>query len=406
MNHQTSIQNAVSFPEFVSLIAMMSALVALAIDAMLPALPNIGTSLALKNPNDAQLVIAFLFMGMTVGPVIFGPLSDSIGRKPAIYLGLLLFLGGTLICLFSSNFEQMLAGRLLQGIGASGPRIVSMAMVRDLFKGAQMARVMSFVTAVFILVPAIAPSVGQAILQFTTWRGIFVFFFILGIIILFWFCIRQQETLSKEKRSHFHLKPLTLSIKTVISTRSTLGYTIAMGCMFSGFLGYLYSSQQIFQDIYLVGDKFPLYFALLALGFGAASLANAKLVIKHGMIKLSLIAIRILVFSSVGFFIICLLTHGTPPFLVFMSYAMIAFVSVSIVFGNLNALSMEPLGKVAGMAAAVISATSTLISMPLGLIVGQSFNMTVYPLSVGFLVFGTFAWFFIRWAAKDSITNH
>ncbi|WP_163835913.1 multidrug effflux MFS transporter [Spartinivicinus ruber] len=405
MNQNFSSKNSTSFSEFISLVAMMSALVALAIDAMLPALPDIRTSLTLTNDNDAQLVIAFLFIGMAIGPIIFGPLSDSIGRKPTILLGLVCFLAGSLICLFSYSFEQMLAGRVLQGLGAAGPRTVSMAMVRDLFTGAEMARVMSFVTAVFILVPAIAPSVGQAILQFTSWHGIFVFFLVLGFIVLIWFSWRQDETLPVNKRSQFHVTTIIKSVKIVLTNKITLGYTIAMGCMFGGFLGYLYSSQQIFQDIYLTGDKFPLYFALLALGFGAASLVNARLVIKYGMIKLSLIAIKVLVFSSSCFLIVCVTTDGVPPFLMFMTYAMIGFIAVAIVFGNLNALAMGPMGAIAGIAAAVISAISTLISMPLGLMVGQSFNMTVIPLATGFTLFGSAAWFFMIWTKKETKQN-
>ncbi|MCX4026442.1 multidrug effflux MFS transporter [Endozoicomonas sp. SM1973] len=405
MNSKFSTQSPISFPEFVTLVAMMSALVALAIDAILPALPDIRTSLALTNDNDAQLVIAFLFIGMAIGPIIFGPLSDSIGRKPAIVLGLLCFLAGTLICWLSHSFEQMLAGRILQGLGAAGPRTVSMAMVRDLFEGTDMARVISFVTAVFILVPALAPSVGQAILQFTSWHGIFVFFLVLGLIILVWFSMRQRETLPQEKRSRFHIETIIQSVKTVVATKTTLCYTVAIGCLFGGFLGYLYSSQQIFQDIYLTGDKFPLYFALLALAFGASSLANAQLVIKYGMEKLSLIAVQLLVFCSVVFFIICLLSDGAPPFFIFMIYATIGFVSIALAFGNLNALAMEPMGRIAGIAAAIISAISTLISLPLGLIVGQSFNMTVIPLTIGFTLFGSLAWFFIIFSQRGSKQN-
>lgn len=400
MNQDFNNKSSMSFAEFVGIVALMSALVALVIDAMLPALPNIAESLNLENPNDAQLVIAFLFIGMALGPLFFGPLSDTIGRRRAVFWGLSVFIVGTLICLFATNFELMLVGRVIQGLGASGPRIVSMAMVRDMFSGTQMARVMSFITAVFILVPAVAPSIGQAILLFTDWRGIFIFFLILGVITFIWAAIRQEETLPLENRSSFQVGPLLRSAKIVVTTKSTLGYTIAIGFIFGGFLGYLYSSQQIFQDIYLTGNKFPLYFSFLALGFGGASLLNAKLVVNYGMQKLSLVAIAIQVLSSIGFLVLCLFTDGVPSFFAFMVFAMIAFVSTSIVFGNLNALSMEPMGKIAGMAAAVIAALSTFISMPLGLVVGQNFNMTLYPMAIGFIVFGLLTWVSIVWAGK------
>jgi MFS transporter, DHA1 family, multidrug resistance protein len=386
------------FPEFVTLVALMSALVALAIDAILPALAVIGADLQVKDPNDAQLVVAVLFIGMAVGPLIFGPLSDTIGRRNSIFLGMSLFIVASVVGLFAQSFEVMLIARLFQGIGASGPRIVSMAMVRDRFEGEEMARVLSFVTAIFIVVPAIAPSIGQAVILLSHWRGIFVLFIVLSLITTLWFGFRQKETLAIENRQPYQVNKLWQSAKSVLSNRIVLAYTVAIGFVFGGFLGYLSSAQQIFQDVYGTGDKFPLYFAGLAIGFGVASLINAKVVKRFGMWPLALSGAILLIGVSIAFLVLCYVFAGIPPFLFFMLYALLVFMCVAIVFGNLNAMAMQPLGKIAGLGASVISALSTLISLPLGILVGQNFNGTLWPLTLGFLAFGCAALIAMLWA--------
>lgn len=392
MNTMSVTYRGPSLGEFIALVASMTALVALSIDAMLPALPAIGKDLGVRNANDAQLVISFIFIGMSVGPLFFGPLSDSIGRKKAIYLGLILFVIGSVVGWIANSFEQMLVGRVIQGIGVAGPRIVAMAMVRDRFKGNEMARVMSFVTAVFIIVPAIAPSVGQAVLKFSSWREIFLLFIVISIIIWVWLAMRQPETLLPENKHEFNLPSIFSSCKIVFSNKKSMYFTVATGLTFGSFLGYLNSSQQIFQGIYGVGELFPVYFAVLALGFGASSLINARLVMKFGMHQLANTAIKALIFVSLIFFVLCLVSSGVPHFLAFMTYAMLAFMFVAITFGNLNAMAMEPLGKVAGIGAAFVSATSTIIALPIGISIGQNFDSTLTPVALGFTLCSTLAW--------------
>lgn len=192
---QSARADALRTVEFVPLVALLMSLVALAIDAMLPALPMIGRDLGVQRPNDVQFVITSLFLGLALGQVLFGPLSDRIGRKPAIYAGLTLFMAGCVVSIFASSFEAMIAGRVLQGVGAAGPRIVTMALVRDQFSGRQMARLMSFVMAVFILVPALAPLLGQGILLLGSWRTIFTTFFAVAAVAFAWITLRQPETL-------------------------------------------------------------------------------------------------------------------------------------------------------------------------------------------------------------------
>lgn len=397
----TTYSPSVGLKEFIALVASMTALVALSIDAMLPALPSIALDLDLPEKNDAQLVIAFIFIGMAIGPVWFGPLSDSIGRKKAIYIGFVLFAIGSLMAWYSQTFEWLLAGRVIQGLGVSGPRIVAMAMVRDCFKGNEMARVMSFVTAVFIIVPALAPSIGHLVVEVSSWRHIFLLFLVVTLVIWGWLSIRQKETLDPELERPFRLSVVIESGLAVLSIKKTRYFTIATGLVFGCFMGYLNSSQQLFQDIYGVGDKFPFYFAILALGFGGSSLLNAKLVMRFGMHFLAQRAVLILMLLSYVFLALSLFYQGVPPFMSFLAFAMFSFMFVAITFGNLNAMAMEPVGHVAGMGAAFISTVSTLIALPIGIYVGQAFDQTILPVIIGFALCSTLAWLIIFYADRN-----
>ena len=236
------------FAEFISLTAVMMSLVALSVDTMLPALSEIGRDLGVIDNNSSQLIISLFFLGMASGQLLYGPVSDSTGRKSAIYLGYGLFIAGCLLSLFAITLNVMLAGRFLQGFGTAAPRIVAMAIVRDRYEGSAMARVMSFVMTVFIIVPIIAPALGQVMLFLAGWRAIFALFLILALLSLVWFFIRQPETLSKEKRVPFSFTRIRSTVMIIFGNRSAMGYTVTAGLVFGFFLGYLNSAQQIFQE--------------------------------------------------------------------------------------------------------------------------------------------------------------
>ena len=391
-------KSALGTAEFVALIGLLMSLVALAIDAMLPALPAIGRDLGTAHPNDAQLVIMSLFIGLGFGQLLFGPLSDSIGRKPAIHAGLVLFMAGSFVCIFAPTFEIMIAGRVLQGVGVAGPRIVSIALVRDQYEGRLMARLMSFAMAVFILVPTIAPALGQGLLILGGWHAIFVTFLVISVIVFAWFALRQPETLPVARRRPFSPRAIGQAVGEILRIRPALGYTLATGFVFAPFVAYLGSAQQIFQDAYGTGALFPLYFGVLALSFGAGSLVNSRLVMKYGMRRLSkasaaFIAVISLIASTAVF-----AYDGLPPFWFFMAYLLTVFVSVSLLFGNLNALAMQPLGHIAGVGAAIIASVSTFVSVPLGALVGQQFDGTLYALIGAFAVSGAATLAAMRWA--------
>jgi len=390
------------FAEFVVLMALIISMVALSIDGMLPALPEIAAELAFERPNDSQFIISMLFVGMGFGQILFGPLSDSIGRKPAINIGFLVFIIGCLVSIFARDFNDMMLGRLLQGLGAAGPRVVATALVRDCYEGREMARVMSLVMTIFILVPVIAPAIGQLILTFSGWQSIFILFLILAIITLTWFSLRQPETLPEDKRIRFSMAQLTSDINTIISIPAVIGYTITMGIIFGAFIGYLSSSQQIFQQQYALGNQFPLYFGILATSIGLASLLNSQLVMRFGMRRLSHTAMISIAILSTAFMLIAYHYQGHPPLSLLMAYLLGVFFFMGILFGNLNALAMEPLGHVAGLGAAVVGSISTLISVVLGVLVSGAYNGTVLPLVMGFSVLSIACLIAIYWTEKTT----
>ena len=391
--------------EFVALTALLSSLMALAIDAMLPALPQIGHDLAVADANAPQWGIATLFIGMMFGQVLFGPLSDSAGRKPLIYWGLGLFMVGSLVSMFAQSFTLMLLGRLLQGIGVAAPRVITMALVRDCYSGRAMAQIMSFSMMVFIMVPTIAPSLGQAILWVADWRAIFLSFILLSGVVLLWFGLRMPETLPVGKRRPFSAAGQWQATKIVMGQRIVMGYTVVTGLVFGAFLGYLNSVQQILQVQYGLGDHFPLYFAALALSFGGSSVVNARLVMRLGMRLLSRWALWVMFGLSATFLLGVWYMSGHPPLWAFMAYCLVLFFSVGLLFGNLNALAMEPLGAYAGIGASIIGIVSSLIAIPLGTWVGQAYDGTVLPLVAGFAVLGAAAWATFEWTAQSTSTD-
>ena len=247
MNEEAAVSGQAGFGEFVALMAFAMSLVALSIDAMLPAFSDMARDLQVTGANDIQLVISLLLIGLAIGQLFYGPLSDSIGRKPAIYMGFALFIAGSLLSLVAVNFHLMLVGRLLQGIGAAGPRTVSVALIRDRFHGSEMAQVMSFIMTVFILVPIFAPALGQGILLLAGWRAIYGSFVVLAILTMVWLGLRQVETLPREKRKPFTLFNIKAAFRDVIRNRITVVYMLVAGCVSGAFLGYLNSSQQIFR---------------------------------------------------------------------------------------------------------------------------------------------------------------
>lgn len=395
--------------EFIALMAALMSMVALSIDAMLPALGIIGQDLNVANANDSQLIISSVFLGMAFGLIIYGPISDSFGRKKAIYLGVGIFLIGCLISIFAQDFEHMLIGRVLQGFGAAACRVVTIAMMRDKYDGKEMAKIMSLIMMVFIMVPALAPSVGQLILFFSDWHFIFVALFVLALASVIWLHTRQDETLAVEKRAPFSLSNIKRGMIETIKHPESRTYTLAAGIMFGAFVGYLSSSQQILQVQYGTGDLFSLYFGALALAIGFSSFANSKLVMKISMQTLCIAALAVVFSTSILFFIYAEFVNENPGLLSFMLYMLSTFFCFGILFGNFNSLAVHPLGHIAGVATSVISTVQTLISVLVGSYIGQHYDGTIIPLILGFticsgLTLSLVVWLRMRVSARLSAT--
>lgn len=385
--------------EFIVLIAFMISLVAMTTDVMLSGLSMIASDLGQSDPNAGHLVISVLFGGFAVGQLIVGPLSDCYGRRPVIHASYALFLVGCMLSLFATSFEMLLLGRVLQGLGMSGPRIIAVAIVRDGFEGRAMARIMSFVMAVFIIVPAVAPAIGQLVIALAGWRAIFALLLLIAAISWTWFGLRQPETLDPADRRVFSFKGVFQGIIIICKTRAALGYTLCVGLIFGPFLAYLSLAQQIFQGSYDKGAGFALWFAIAALSIGAASILNSALVERLGMRFLSNLALIGIVVAAGAFMIVVIAWDGLPPFTLFMTWIIITFFGMGLLFGNLNALAMEPLGKMAGLGAAVVGALSTLVSIPIGVMISDSFTGGVGALVTGFGIVAILALLIGKWAS-------
>ncbi len=392
----------ISAKEFTLLVALLMSIVAISIDALLPALGIISQDISLAYPNQAQLIISALFFGMAIGQLICGPMSDATGRKKVLYSGILLFLCGSVICFFAQDINTLLAGRFIQGLGVAGPYVSAISIVRDKYAGREMAKVMSLVMMIFIMIPAIAPSLGQAILFFASWRYVFVLYVVYAVAIGLWIFLRLEETLPVENRIPLSITGFVDGFKEVICNPTTMGYTLCMGLFFGSFIGYLNSSQQIFQVQFATGKLFTVYFGVLALVFGAASLFNSRLVEKWGMHFISNRAVLGIIISSalfLGLHALC-----DIQLWMFMVYAAVLFFAFGLIFGNVNAMAMEPMGHVAGIASAVIGSVSSIISMVIGTAIGQLYNNTLIPMTLGFLSMTMLALLLMKFA--DSKNPH
>ncbi len=385
--------------EFVALMALMTSLVALSIDAVLPALTQIGADLDITDPRQNHLIVSLFFIGMAFGQLYYGPLSDSKGRRYAIISGLIIFAIGSLVCMYAESLEVMLIGRIIQAFGVSGPRVATLAVIRDKYEGEAMARVMSFIMMVFILVPMLAPIFGQTIMFWFSWQHIFSSFLIYGLLIGIWFFIRQPETLPKEKRLPFSWLQLWISSKFILTHKLVMFYTLSAGTIFGAFLAYISSSQTLFQHIYDTGELFPMYFALLAFSIGLASFINGNLVMRLGMRTLCTWAMLGWLLFSAVLTALCLVHDGVPPLWQFVSVLFCAFFCIGILFGNINAMAMQPLGKTAGLGAAIIGSLSSLISVPTAVLIGSFVDSSITPVALGFLGFGSVS-FVLYWHAN------
>jgi DHA1 family bicyclomycin/chloramphenicol resistance-like MFS transporter len=373
--------------EFVALMAALMSIVALAIDALLPAIAKIGISINSLDATDNQLLITMIFLGLGVGQLFFGPLSDCYGRKPIVYAGFVVFTIASIICVLAPSLEWMIFGRILQGIGLSAPRTISISIIRDTYKGDYMAKVMSFVTAFFILIPVVAPAIGKAIMDVFGWEAIFYLQLLFALVIGIWFWRRQPETLHPEYKIPFSSHVVMDGLKELVKYKETLAFTIVSGLITGSFLVYLSASQHVFEDQYGLVDEFPYIFAGLAISIGLATFLNGTLVLKFGMRKLAFTALTF--FSGFAILYVFLFWNSdNPSLIVLIGFLSVQFFCLGFVWGNLRSIAMEPIGHIAGIGAAITGFISTLLSIPIAAYVGSFVQETVLPMFIGLAICG------------------
>lgn len=387
--------------EFIALMAALMSVTALAIDAILPALNTIGDQIGIVVKSDNQLLVTMIFLGLGIGPLLFGPLADATGRKPSVYLGFVIFIVASVICIYAQSLEVMIAGRILQGIGLSAPRTICIAIIRDLFEGDYMARIMSFVTVVFLLIPIVAPAIGKVILDVYNWEAIFLVQIVISLLVAVWFWRRQKETLQPEHRIPFTANRIYSGFRETLKYRRTIGFTIIQGFIVGSFLVYLSASQQIFQDQYGLVNEFPYIFAGLAIAIGAAIFLNGTFVVRFGMQKL-------VTWALIGFFIVSLAyilifpAVARPSVWILVTFFGLQFFCIGFLFGNLRALAMQPLGHIAGIGAAITGLISTLMAVSISTLIGKYVQTTTLPLFIGFSLCSLISLGILFWLKKTT----
>lgn len=368
--------------EFIALAAALMALNALAIDIMLPGLQQIGASLGVENENHRQYVITAYVLGFGLPQLLYGPISDRLGRRAPLLFGLIVYVGAAFCASFAPSFEALLALRFIQGVGAAATRVIAVSFVRDVFGGRAMAEVMSLVFMVFMIVPVVAPGVGQLVMLFSEWHMIFVFMGVVSLAVTLWTVMRLPETLQLERRRPFTAASAVEGFRIVLTNRVALCYTLATTLVFGGLFGFINSAQQIYVGIYDLGVWFPVLFSAVAGMMAVSSFINARLVGRFGMRRLSHGAL-------IGFFIVNTVLFGLAllgpvPLVPFAGLFTLAMLQFGWIGSNFNAIAMEPLGHVAGTASSVQGFMQTVGGAVIGAVVGQAFDGTVTPFTASF----------------------
>jgi DHA1 family bicyclomycin/chloramphenicol resistance-like MFS transporter len=382
----SSTHRPMGFAEFVVVIASIMALNPLAMDMMLPALPNIASTFHIETANRPQMILSTFLIGFGIGQFVMGPLSDRFGRRPVLVDGMVLYCIASVLAITASSFEMLLLARVLEGLGTSATRVIATSIVRDCYAGRRMASVMSLAMMVFIAVPVIAPSFGQAVMLLTQWRGIFIVLTVYGVLALIWSALRMPETLAEADRRPLTVRDILSAFRQTVTNRQTIGYALAAGCVQGALFAFVFSSQQIFTDIYKLGHYFPLAFAAMAVGVAIAGFLNSRIVGRIGMRVISHSAL--VGFVAVGGTMFVAEKAGMLPLPLplFMALGALMMFAFGLVFANFTALAMEPQGHIAGTASSLYGSITTLLGIGIGTVIGQDYDGTLLPFSTGFFL--------------------
>lgn len=397
----TSASRRIPFVELVAIVAATFALNALAIDMMLPALGRIGADLGAANENDQQLIIIVYVLGNGVAQLFFGPFVDRFGRRPVLMWSLAGYVAGSLLSVFASSFSLLLAARCFQGVATAATRVAALAMVRDQCSGRKMAEVMSLAITIFMAAPILAPSFGQLILFAVPWRGIFVALLLYGLALAAWLGWRLPETMAPEDRKPLRAGPIAASYYQFLSNRTSLGYTLVGALCFGALFGYISASEQIFVDTFHLGNRFALAFAAIAGSLAIATLANARLVLRLGMHRLTHGALIVFIISNMLHLAIASTMGETLVF--FMIFMSISFFCLGLIGPNSSAIALQPMGHLAGSASAANGFAGTTLAGFLGGVIGQFYDGTTMPVILGFVCLGVAAFVVVLWTEKGRL---
>jgi DHA1 family bicyclomycin/chloramphenicol resistance-like MFS transporter len=375
--------------EFVALMAALMATNAVAVDAMLPALPEMAASVGASHDNQRQLVITFYLLGMGGAQLFYGPISDRFGRKPVLNFSLIAFVVFSLLVGLANSLGLLLAARLLQGVASAGSRVVVVSIIRDRFEGSLMARTMSMTSIVFMLVPVLAPSLGQAVLVIGSWRDIFYLLALYGLIVLVWSLVRLPETLAEDQRRPLSLSKIREAATYTLSHPLSIGNTIALTLLVGALFAFINSIQQIVFDVFKRPDEMALLFAVVAGTMAVVSFANSRVVVRFGARRIMIVGLYAFVAVTLAHLAFSYFLGETLlQFIIFQSLTMATF---GLISANLGSIAMQPLGHIAGTASSVQGVITTLGGALIGLAIGQMFDGTTMPLIAGFAVCGILA---------------
>jgi DHA1 family bicyclomycin/chloramphenicol resistance-like MFS transporter len=377
-------RSAISFAEFIVLMAALMACNALGVDSMLPALPDIARAFGITVENQRQWIVSAYMLGFGATQLIFGPLSDRFGRRTVTLWGLALYIAAAIFASLATSFAGIIAARAIQGIGAASTRVLAVAIIRDCYSGRKMAQVMSLSFIVFMAVPMLAPSLGHLILLVAPWPVIFHMLAAFAAAVAIWIALRMGETLHPEYRRPLEVKELLIAARTVLTNRCSLGYSVALTMTFGAMLGFISSAQQLFFETFREPDFFPLLFAFVAGGMALAQLLNSQIVLRLGS--------RLVAHSAMLAYVALCAIHLISLYWLGDNLVSFALFQFAIMFfsglasSNFGAMAMDPMGEIAGTASSIQGTISALGGATIGILIGQTFDGSALPVVAGFFI--------------------
>ncbi|MBB3861785.1 DHA1 family bicyclomycin/chloramphenicol resistance-like MFS transporter [Novosphingobium hassiacum] len=392
---------AIGERESIAMMALVMALQALAIDAMLPALGNIASDLAVTDPNERQLVVGSFMLASGFASLVPGSLADRYGRRPILLGCIAIYIVFSLACAVATSFDMLLTMRVLQALGCGGLAVLPSAIIRDRFSGDQMAKQMSIIAVVFLVVPMLAPSIGQVVLLFAGWRWIFVMLAVVGCAMATWVAIRLPETLDPAHRQPIHASSIVINMVSAAMNRQSIGYVIGGAVTFGALIGYVNSSQQLVAEHFGAGTLFPLLFGLSAMMMAVANFSNSRIVERFGARRVSHTAV--IVFIFVGATQVWFASRPDETLWQFMPLMITNMILIGFIGANFNSISLQPFARTAGTASSMQAFVRMVLGSLVGIAIGQAYDGSAYPLALALLATGIIALLAVLFSEKGKL---